>query len=102
MMPKSLLSWNKRVSAVYAFGMWTLIGSYALLKYTGRIEDTPVRKEEEEEVVQEQEDPNQVVLQTTHTKTLMVYKKDFVPYTSRISKFISSFSGDPGTGGSDK
>uniref|UniRef100_A0A8D3ADF0 Uncharacterized protein n=1 Tax=Scophthalmus maximus TaxID=52904 RepID=A0A8D3ADF0_SCOMX len=56
------------------------------------------KKEEEEEVVQEQEDPNQVVLQTTHTKTLMVYKKDFVPYTSRISKFISSFSGDPGTG----
>ncbi|XP_040002577.1 small integral membrane protein 26-like [Xiphias gladius] len=96
---KDLLKWNKRVSAVYAIGIWSMIGSYAYFRYTGRYEDTPVKKEEE---VQEQEDPNQVVYQTAHTKTVLVYKKDFVPYSSRIYNFIRSFSSEPGTGDGEK
>ncbi|GLD61118.1 small integral membrane protein 26-like protein [Lates japonicus] len=83
---------------MYALGIWTMIGSFAYFKYTGRFEDTPVKKEE----VQEQEDPNQVVHRTPHNKTVITYKKDFVPYSSRIYTFIRSFSSDPGTGDNEK
>lgn len=48
--------------------------------------------------VQEPEDPNQVVYETAHCKTIVMYKKDFVPYTTRIYNFIKSFSGDSGSG----
>ncbi|XP_044202489.1 small integral membrane protein 26-like [Thunnus albacares] len=96
---KDLAKWNTRVSAVYAVGIWTMIGSYAYYSYTGRYED---KSEKKEEVVQEPDDPNQVVHQTAHTKTVIIYKKDFVPYTTRIQNFIKSFSSGPETGGSEK
>lgn len=47
---------------------------------------------------QEEEDENTVVYKTPHSKTVIVYKKDFVPYTTRIYNFIKSFSSEPGTG----
>ncbi|XP_044046723.1 small integral membrane protein 26-like [Siniperca chuatsi] len=96
---KDLVRWNTRVSAVYAVGIWTMIGSYAFFKYTGRYEDKPVKKEE---AVQEPKDPNEVVYQTAHTKTVITYKKDFVPYSTRIYNFIKSFSSEPGSGDSGK
>ncbi|XP_031723081.1 small integral membrane protein 26 [Anarrhichthys ocellatus] len=95
---KDLVKWNKRVSAVYAVGIWTMVGSYAYVTYSGRF-DTPVKKREE---VEEPEDPNKVVHQTAHSKTIIVYRTDFVPYSTRIFSFIRSFSGDPKSGDSDK
>ncbi|XP_045902717.1 small integral membrane protein 26-like [Micropterus dolomieu] len=92
---KDMMKWNTRVSAAYAVGIWTLIGSYAFFRYTGRFEDTPVKKEE---AAQEPEIANEVVYQTAHTKTLITYKKDFVPYSTRIYNFIKSFSSEPGSG----
>ncbi|XP_068583281.1 small integral membrane protein 26-like [Cebidichthys violaceus] len=96
---KDVVKWNTRVSAVYAVGIWTMVGSYAYVKYSGRFEDTPVEKKEE---VQEPEDPNKVVHQTAHSKTVIVYRKDFVPYSTRIYNFIRSFSGEPKSGDCDK
>ncbi|KAM9363520.1 small integral membrane protein 26-like [Symphorus nematophorus] len=96
---KDLSKWNRRASAVYAVGIWTMIGSYAFFKYTGHYEDTPVKKEEE---VPEQENPNEVVYKTAHSKTVIVYKKDFVPYTTRIYNFFKSFRSEPGSGDGDK
>uniref|UniRef100_A0A3Q3IS04 Uncharacterized protein n=1 Tax=Monopterus albus TaxID=43700 RepID=A0A3Q3IS04_MONAL len=90
-MVKDAMRWNIRASLVYAVGVWTMIGSYAFFKYTG------LKKEEEEEV-QELEDPNRVVIETAHTKTTIIYRKDFVPYTTRIYNYIKSFSSEPGTG----
>ncbi|XP_069575193.1 small integral membrane protein 26-like [Brachyistius frenatus] len=89
---KDLLRWNTRVSAVYAVGMWTMIGSYAYFRYTGRYEDRPV------EPVEMPVNPNEVVFETAYTKTTIVYKEDFVPYSTRVYNFISSFSGGPETG----
>lgn len=43
---KDLLKWNARVSAVYAIGIWTMVGSYAYLKYTGRCEVAPGERRE--------------------------------------------------------
>ncbi|XP_037621645.1 small integral membrane protein 26-like [Sebastes umbrosus] len=96
---KDLAKWNVRVAAVYAVGIWTMIGSYTLFRYTGRYEDPPVKKEEK---VEEPEDPNKVVYETLHSKTTIQYKKDFVPYSTRVYNFIKSFSGEPGRGDSDK
>lgn len=53
---------------------------------------------EEEEVL----DPNTVVYKSGHNKTVITYKKDFDPYTTRIYNFIKSFSDEPGSGDSDK
>lgn len=33
--------WHKRMSVVYAFGVWSMIASYAFFKYTGRYDDAP-------------------------------------------------------------
>lgn len=41
---------------------------------------------------------NAVVHKTPHTKTVIIYKKDFVPYTTRIYNFIKSLSSEPGSG----
>lgn len=60
--------------------------------------DYSVKKEE----VEEPQDPNQEVYKTAHTKTVIIYKKDFVPYTTRIYNLISSFSGDRGAGDDNK
>ncbi|XP_027146616.1 small integral membrane protein 26 [Larimichthys crocea] len=90
MKPKDLTAWNRRVSAVYAVGVWTMIGSYAYFKYTGRYDDTPVKTED----VEKAEDPDQVVYQTAHTKTIITYKKDFVPFTTRIYNFFKSSSSE--------
>lgn len=34
-MIQDFAKWNKRAAAVYALGVWGMIGSYAYLKYTG-------------------------------------------------------------------
>ncbi|KAF3851853.1 hypothetical protein F7725_005208 [Dissostichus mawsoni] len=86
-----LLKWNKRMAIVYATGIWTMVGSYAFYKYTGRLEDLPVKKEE----VPLPEDTTQLLFITEHSKAVLVYQKDFVPYTTRIYNFISSFN-NPG------
>ncbi|XP_070781408.1 small integral membrane protein 26-like [Enoplosus armatus] len=93
---KDLMKWNTRMSAVYAAGIWTMIGSYAYFRYTGRYAAVQTGE------VQEPADPNKVVYQTAHTKTIIVYKEGFVPYTTRIFSFFKSLRGDPGSGDSGK
>uniref|UniRef100_A0A3B4TLD3 Small integral membrane protein 26 n=1 Tax=Seriola dumerili TaxID=41447 RepID=A0A3B4TLD3_SERDU len=90
-----LPKWNKRAAAVYAFGIWTMIGSYAYFRYTGRYEDKPGKIQCETAV-------SVVISLTLHSKTILTYKKDFVPYSTRIYNFIRSFSSEPGTGGDEK
>ncbi|KAM4750409.1 small integral membrane protein 26-like [Anableps anableps] len=100
---KDPVKWNTRVSAVYALGIWTMVGSYAFFKYTGRYDET---KGEVRQEIEEPEDPNKEVYKTAHSKTIIIYKKDFVPYSRRIYNFIQSFSGEPeprpGPGDGDK
>ncbi|XP_023810787.1 small integral membrane protein 26-like [Oryzias latipes] len=93
-MLKDFVKWNTRVSAVYALGIWTMVGSYAYFKYTGRYDDPTEQKKEEEEV-EEPADPNTHVYVTAHSKTTVTYKKDFVPFTTRIYNYVKSFS-EPG------
>lgn len=82
---KDAVRWNIGASVVYAAGIWTMIGYYGYMKYTGGFEQSPQKESREEEVVQ---DENTVVYTTPHTKTFIVYKQDFVPYTTRIYNFF--------------
>ncbi|XP_034543737.1 small integral membrane protein 26-like [Notolabrus celidotus] len=95
---QDMMKWNVRASALYAVGVWTMIGSYGFLKYSGRLEDVPEVKTEDEEVPENLE---RVVHETAHSKTVIYYKKDFVPYHIRISNFIKSFTSGPKTGDDD-
>uniref|UniRef100_A0A665VA67 Small integral membrane protein 26 n=1 Tax=Echeneis naucrates TaxID=173247 RepID=A0A665VA67_ECHNA len=88
--------WNKRAAAVYALGVWGMIGSFAFLKYTGRLEDTPGRTDSGSAVC------NTNNRFSAYNKTVITYRKDFVPYSTRIYNFIRSFSSEPGTGDSEK
>ncbi|XP_069386466.1 small integral membrane protein 26-like [Paralichthys olivaceus] len=87
--------WHTRAAAAYAFGVWTMIGSYAFFTYPGHKDVTLEEKKEED-------DPNRVVYETAHTKTVIIYKNDRIPYSTFIAGSIRSFFSDPGTGGSDK
>ncbi|KAK7930708.1 hypothetical protein WMY93_007103 [Mugilogobius chulae] len=96
--PKNVLRWNKGASAVYALGIWTMVGSYFYFKYTGKCDDlpgevctTPVKEK----------NPNEVVYETAHMKSVIVYKKDFVPYRIRIMNFIESFNNGTASGDKD-
>lgn len=91
---KKLLKWNNKASVVYAVGVWTMIGSYFYFRYTGKYDDLKVQKPKAED--EERENPNQVVYETAHSKTVITYKKDFVPYGTRFMNFINSFSGGAG------
>ncbi|KAJ0033440.1 hypothetical protein NQD34_000547 [Periophthalmus magnuspinnatus] len=90
---KQFMRWNARASAVYAVGVWTMVGSYFYFKYTGKLD-----------MLDEIENPNEVVYKTAHSKSVIVYKKDFVPYKTRLTNFIESFTGGAATGdrGNDK
>ncbi|KAM3864845.1 small integral membrane protein 26-like [Diretmus argenteus] len=98
---KDFAKWNTRVSIVYAVGVWTMIGSYAYYSYTGTGKK-PASTLVGEEKQKEPEKTNQVIHETAHTKTIIIYKEDFVPYTTRIYNFIKSFSGEPGKGDNGK
>ncbi|XP_068178132.1 small integral membrane protein 26-like [Antennarius striatus] len=100
MSSKGVLWWNTRLSLLYAFGIWTMLGSIGYMKFSGHLEDASGKKEEEiEERKEEKEAENlrQAVHDNGYFKTVVVYKKDFVPYSTRISNFISRFRREPGT-----
>uniref|UniRef100_A0A1A8FUJ1 Long intergenic non-protein coding RNA 493 n=1 Tax=Nothobranchius korthausae TaxID=1143690 RepID=A0A1A8FUJ1_9TELE len=82
-----VIKWNTRMSLVYAVGIWTMVGSYAYLNYTSPKDDVPAPVEEEES-----DDPNKHIYKGTYLRSVIVYKKDFVPYSTRIYNFIKSFS----------
>ncbi|CAB1344618.1 unnamed protein product [Coregonus sp. 'balchen'] len=87
---KEIVKWNVRVSMLYAFGIWTLLGTYGYYQYMGRNEEKPVKEEKEEEPP----NPREVTIQSAHMKTTIIYKENFVPYSTRIYNFVSSLSGD--------
>uniref|UniRef100_A0A8C8E484 Small integral membrane protein 26 n=1 Tax=Oryzias sinensis TaxID=183150 RepID=A0A8C8E484_9TELE len=88
-MLNDFVKWNTRMSAVYALGIWTMVGSYATTFTV-----SPTISEQKKEV-EEPADPDTHVYVTAHSKTTVTYKKDFVPFTTRIYNYVKSFS-EPG------
>ncbi|XP_049576759.1 small integral membrane protein 26 [Syngnathus scovelli] len=98
MMLKDVKKWNRIVSTVYAFGVWTMIGSVGYLYYTGRFKNSADSTQNEKDKKELPKNLNEIEFQTAHSKTIIIYKNDFVPYTTRIYNFFQSFTGGPGTG----
>ncbi|XP_051939788.1 small integral membrane protein 26-like [Hippocampus zosterae] len=94
---KDARKWNRCVSTVYVLGVWTMLGSVAYLYYTGRFKNSTDSAQNEEAKARVPKNPNEFIYQTPHNKTIVVYKKDFVPYTTRIYNFVQSFTGGSGT-----
>ncbi|KAL2076286.1 hypothetical protein ACEWY4_028118 [Coilia grayii] len=84
MRPNDVFKWNKRASMMYAFGAWTIFGSLIYYKYSHK-DDPFVASQPGEEV----DKPNVKKYETTHNKTTIVYKEDFVPYSTRLINFFT-------------
>ncbi|XP_030166034.1 small integral membrane protein 26 [Lynx canadensis] len=91
MRPDQATSWYRRMSAVYALGAWTLLGS---LIFLGRKKSTvPGNEVEQKDVARNEmlEPPKGF-----YVETIVTYKEDFVPVTDRILNFWKSWTGGPG------
>ncbi|XP_062304507.1 small integral membrane protein 26-like [Osmerus eperlanus] len=89
-----IVKWNKRVSLIYAVGVWTLMGTYGFYTYTGHYDKKPEILTETKKDEEELPNPNQEVYSTAHSTTTIVYRENFVPYTTRIRNLIKYVSGD--------
>ncbi|XP_025788209.1 small integral membrane protein 26 isoform X2 [Puma concolor] len=87
MRPDQATSWYRRMSAVYALGAWTLLGSLIFLDRKSKV---PV---EQKDVARNEmlEAPKGF-----YVETIVTYKEDFVPVTDRILNFWKSWTGGPG------
>uniref|UniRef100_A0A8C9QMY7 Small integral membrane protein 26 n=1 Tax=Spermophilus dauricus TaxID=99837 RepID=A0A8C9QMY7_SPEDA len=94
-------SWYRRMSMVYALGTWTLLGSafYFCQKKKdcevwGRmgVTATDMRGFFDVSTSEIPESPKQF-----YVETIVTYKEDFVPYTTKILKYLKSWTGSSGS-----
>ncbi|KAM6971888.1 small integral membrane protein 26-like [Aplochiton taeniatus] len=90
-MIKDIVKWNKRMSMVYAIGVWSMLGSYGYYVYTGGDEYLFKKSDKTEE--EQPPNPNEAVFETAHSKTIIVYRDNFVPYSTRIANLFKSLTG---------
>uniref|UniRef100_A0A8C3W8B4 Small integral membrane protein 26 n=1 Tax=Catagonus wagneri TaxID=51154 RepID=A0A8C3W8B4_9CETA len=91
MRPEKALAWYRRMSVVYGLGAWTLLGSLFLWS---KKKDTPPGEEIEQKnmsTIELSESPKGF-----YVETIVTYKEDFVPITSRIINYLKSWTGGPG------
>ncbi|XP_048203368.1 small integral membrane protein 26 [Perognathus longimembris pacificus] len=96
MRPQAATVWYRRMSLVYAFGTWSVLGS---VFYLGRkVPSTG------DEVEQKDDSTNEIPVSTTekpelpkgfYVETIVTYKKDFVPVTDKIINYFKSWTGGP-------
>ncbi|XP_071077902.1 small integral membrane protein 26 [Desmodus rotundus] len=80
-------SWYRRMSAVYALGAWTILGS---LIFLGRKKSKPLGGE------LEQKDEIAELPKGFYVETIVTCKEDFVPITEKILNYWKSWTGGPG------
>uniref|UniRef100_A0A8D0YWU6 Small integral membrane protein 26 n=1 Tax=Sus scrofa TaxID=9823 RepID=A0A8D0YWU6_PIG len=85
MRPERALVWYRRMSVVYGLGAWTLLGS--LFLWSQKKNKLPVENMSSEL----SEAPKGF-----YVETVVTYKEDFVPITSRIVNYLKSWTGGPG------
>ncbi|KAM5218486.1 small integral membrane protein 26 [Hipposideros larvatus] len=91
MRPDQATTWYRRMSAVYALGTWTLLGS---LFFFGRKKSEPEggELEEKDATIKEITEPPKGF----YVETIVTYKEDFVPITDKILNYLKSWTGGPG------
>ncbi|XP_073093067.1 small integral membrane protein 26 [Manis javanica] len=83
-------SWYRRMSAVYALGAWTVLGSLIFFdrqkrKSAGEVEQKDVSTSEIVEAPK-----------GFYVETVVTYREDFVPITDKILSYLKSWTGGPG------
>ncbi|KAM9589571.1 small integral membrane protein 26 [Trichechus inunguis] len=89
--PEQAAVWYRRMSALYALGSWTLLGS---LFFLGQKKSTlPGNEVEQKEgsTIELPEPPRGF-----YVETIVIYKEDFVPITEKIHNYLKSWTGGPG------
>ncbi|XP_075867280.1 small integral membrane protein 26 [Microcebus murinus] len=91
MRPTQASAWYRRMSAVYAVGIWTLLGSVYLMN---RKKDKPPGDEVEQKDVSTNEllEPPKGF----YVETVVTYREDFVPVAEKILNYLKSWTGGPG------
>lgn len=89
MRPERALVWYRRMSVVYGLGAWTLLGS--LFLWSQKKNKLPGGEVENMSKVELSEAPKGF-----YVETVVTYKEDFVPITSRIVNYLKSWTGGPG------
>ncbi|KAM5178452.1 small integral membrane protein 26 [Callospermophilus lateralis] len=91
MNPERATSWYRRMSVVYALGTWTLLGSTF---YFVQKKKPPGNEVEQKDVSTSEipESPKQF-----YVETIVTYKEDFVPYTTKILEYLKSWTGSSGS-----
>nr|XP_014342094.1 PREDICTED: uncharacterized protein LOC106702920 [Latimeria chalumnae] len=92
---KDLIKWNVRVSLVYAVGIWTTFGAYGYFRMKRKREEGEPKKAVRVEASEGELTDELVLVPATKqgglsVKTTVVYKEDFVPYTARLYRFVTS------------
>nr|XP_045013441.1 small integral membrane protein 26 [Jaculus jaculus] len=97
MRPDQASLWYRRMSMVYAIGVWSLLGSLFLLNK---------REKESGDEVEKKDDPANEVLVTTseiheplkglYVETIVTYRKDYVPLSEKIHNYLKSWTGGSG------
>ncbi|XP_069463634.1 small integral membrane protein 26 [Ambystoma mexicanum] len=91
--PAEVLRWKKRMSIVYAAGVWTVVSCFGYRYLKGRwwpqTSESPADCEELPTVFETKLEPKHEPFFTQE----MVYKENFVPYTTRLYMFVKSILG---------
>lgn len=101
MRPDQAVIWYRRMSAVYALGAWTLLGSLFFLsgkksKLSG--DEVEQKDVSTNEIPEQSGEINEIteLPKGFYVETIVTYKEDFVPITDKILNFWKSWTGGPG------
>nr|XP_023438533.1 small integral membrane protein 26 [Dasypus novemcinctus] len=93
MRPEQRIAWYSRMSALYAIGAWTVLGSVLFYdrkkgKSLGVVEEV---EQKDVSTIEIPEPPKGF-----YVETIVTYKEDFVPTTVKILNYLKSWIGGPG------
>ncbi|XP_072490652.1 small integral membrane protein 26 [Notamacropus eugenii] len=90
--------WYRRMSLVYLIGAWTTVGSIFLSAWKRKEAlakvDEDLAKEESLKDKDSAEKPEPK--RGFYVETIVTYKENFVPYTTRLYNYWKSWSNGPG------
>ncbi|XP_051868110.1 small integral membrane protein 26-like [Pristis pectinata] len=94
---KDLTRWNTRVSLVYAIGIWTMLGTYAFFQMKRKQEkgmigsNSMISAEATLEKENQMTDEPKKKTKKNVVETNVVVKEGFIPFSTRIYNYGTSF-----------
>ncbi|MEE6508016.1 hypothetical protein FKM82_018276 [Ascaphus truei] len=88
------MKWNIRVSAVYAIGIWGMIGSFGFFQLRKKWRGEASSPETDKEVIMDTPPPDPKPAEEkrgSYVDHIIVYRENFVPYSTRIYNFVKPF-----------